>query len=229
MVQTLQFIYYFLLSSYVFLFFILVPLFGLPASVIMGIRPAFRMFIKLFTRFGLALFTTRVVVKGRENLPPGRNVVLLCNHVSYTDPLIINAALNGAFQFIVPARFRFGMLASFTFRPAGIVVKDSGTPFMGAKVVLDVQKKVRQGESFILFPGEGVSERGNIPYIKEAFFTMLKELDAPILPVRITGSVEKRRGLIGNVSVVIGKPISKEDILKFRTPYVDRVILALKP
>lgn len=222
------FAYSILLWAYIFLFFILVPLFAIPFSLIFGRKRAFRWFFKLFGKLFLLIFRNRVEVAGRGNIPKGRNVVLLSNHISFLDPFLLNAVLPGFYNFVVFARVLFNPLAMIAIRGAKLIVRPSGHFLVGSKVLLNIVDVINKGESFILFPSEHIIYDGSIGGVRQALYGIIEKTDAVILPVYLKGVM--RLGFYQKpfrAKVIIGRPISKRDILFGRDEFIRRSIASL--
>jgi 1-acyl-sn-glycerol-3-phosphate acyltransferase len=218
-------IYSILLTSYIYLYFILVPLFALPSSLVLGFRSAFRGFMRLFLRLGFLIFGIQIKVTGLENIPKTGNIILISNHPSLLDPFILNAFLPGDLTFIAPGVTPFGAHAVLTFRGAKLAVKDDGSPLLRAKLLTDIVKRINGREPFVLFPSEGTVEDGSIPHIRSSFYSIFEKTDAAIVPVKITGSIGRRFSMKPALIILkVGKPVSKEALLAGKISFVRSAI-----
>ena len=207
-------VYSVLFTSYIFLYFILVPLFSVPSSLVLGFRTSFRFYMKTFTRLAFLIFGISVDVNGRENLPKKGGFVLLANHPSLLDPFIINTYLPGEISFVAPGTTIFGKHAVLTFRGADLMVKFLGNPLLMSKLIMRLVNRVNGGEPFVLFPSEGAIPDGSIPHIRKTFYGIFKDINVPIIPVHIQGSVGRGFKMKPvRIRLSIGMPIAKEIVL----------------
>jgi len=142
-------------------------------------RAAARIFLRLA---GLPL-----TVKFLERLPPGQCVVV-CNHASYLDGVVLFAAL--------PSRFAFVIKREMARVPgAGAVLKRLGSEFVerfdrqrGASDARRVLRNASQGQSLVFFP-EGTFTRtpGLLKFHTGAFATATRA-NCPVVPAVVRGT-----------------------------------------
>ena len=223
-----HYIYSFYAWAYFVLFFFLVPLFALPFSLVLGLRRSFRLFFKVFVKIGLIVLFIYPFIKGKENIPKGRPVILLSSHPSFLDPFTLNGVLPGFFDFIVFAKVLFNPVSMLTVKAAGLITRDVSSPLLGAKVLLKAIKGINKGGSFILFISERASMHIEPVKVSRSVYKLIEGTDAVILPVFISGGIKlsfpKKPA---RPRIVIGKPLSKQDILAGGDAFVKKSILAL--
>ena len=183
------------------------------------------MFFRLFVRFGLFIFGCRPSVSGLENIPSGKNVILIANHTSFLDPFILNAVLPRFFNFIVFAKMLNNFYTYATVRSSGIAIRHYGHYLSGSSVIIRVVKAINSGDPFILFPSEHVVYDGTIGKIKPGLYKIIQDADAVILPVHISGAMKaKFLQKPFRPKIVIGKPIDKLHILTGRDAVIKQAI-----
>ena len=139
-------------------------------------------------------FLLRIRVKGKENIPSSGGCVLLCNHMSFLDPIVLSAAfprtrmpkyLGKAELFRVPIIKR--LLPIF-----GVIPVERGRGDVGAiRRSVDVAKS---GEVLAVFP-QGTRQKGKNPAdtpTKSGGAMIATRADVPILPVCIRVKKPKR-------------------------------------
>jgi 1-acyl-sn-glycerol-3-phosphate acyltransferase len=165
-----------------------------------------------------------------ENIPKGRNVIILSNHIGFFDPFFLNAVLPGWYNFVVFAKVVFNPYTMFTIRNTGFVVRPSGHYLVGSSALLKIEECVNNGESFILFPSENVIYDGSIGKVKQALYRIIQDTDAVILPVYLKDIMRQvfyQKPF--RAKVVIGRPLSKTDILSGRDEFIRKAIQSLSP
>jgi 1-acyl-sn-glycerol-3-phosphate acyltransferase len=138
-----------------------------------------------FALLGLLIPRLRLDVPQRRDLRRTRGTVVVCNHISFLDPLLLLSLLPRTITIVRPDFLRvpiFGWLL----RGAGFLGPDlfaEGQPW-----VERVARHLRGGGNLLIFP-EGTRSRGGslAPFKKGAFY-LARVLAAPILVLRVRGT-----------------------------------------
>ena len=134
---------------------------------------------------GILVLLYRVEVHGKENMPqPGERAVVVVNHVSFLDGLLLAAFLPGKPTFAIHTRIAqawwvkpfLGMFDAFPVDP---------TNPMAAKAMV---KAVREGRTLVIFPEGRITVTGALMKIFDGPGMVADKADAPIVPVRISGA-----------------------------------------
>lgn len=149
---------------------------------------------------------------GRENVPRSGGVLIVCNHQSYVDPLLIGVGLNR--QIHIMARrslfhkyllFRWLILSLNAFP-----LNDSGVDFGAVKETI---RRLKRGKMVLMFP-EGTRTRdGSIGEIHTGIAMIAKRSGSPVVPAVIDGAFEawprtrKLFRLGPDVKVAFGRPL----------------------
>ncbi|HBG60937.1 MAG: hypothetical protein A2Y03_10735 [Omnitrophica WOR_2 bacterium GWF2_38_59] len=128
----------------------------------------------------------KIKVVGEENLPDKGGVLLVCNHVSYVDPSLILASTKRHVRFLV---FR-KIYDSFFLKPLckimkAIPVSLHDSPKEIVKSLNEARKAVEEGHVVCIFAEGGLTRTGNLLPFNRGFQHIMKDLDAPIVPVNI--------------------------------------------
>ena len=163
---------------------------GIAALVLLGVLPGAgrrRAAARGAARAYLRLAGLPLTVKFPERLPPGQCVVV-CNHASYLDGIVLTAAL--------PPRFAFVIKREMAAVPgAGAVLRRLGSEFVerfdrqrGASDARRVLRNASQGRSLVFFP-EGTFTRtpGLLKFHTGAFATATRA-NCPLVPVVLRGT-----------------------------------------
>ncbi len=177
-------------------------------------------FNQILIRLVFRLAGMQIKIAGVENIPARTTpCILIANHASYLDNIILAGALPRPFGFVAKAELRDNLLLRFLLPRLGTQFVER---FDKEKGVADSQKLValtRSGQSLIFFP-EGTFMRmpGLLPFRLGAFETASKA-NLPVIPLAIRGSRSilradswfPRRGMI---RVVIGEQLETAEILR---------------
>ncbi len=148
-------------------------------------------FCRALVRFGIRRFLTlagiQVRMDGLENLPDGPKVVVV-NHSSYLDGLLLLASLPGDYAFVAKKELE-GPVGT------GPFLAHLGTKFVerfdarqGAGAVTELGDALAAGETLLFFP-EGTFRRmpGLLPFRTGAFACAARSV-VPVVPVALTGT-----------------------------------------
>lgn len=138
---------------------------------------------KSVVRFTLRLLY-RVEVNGIEHMPkPGERAVVVVNHLSFLDGVLLGAFLPGKPTFAVNTQIAqswwvkpfLGLFRAFPVDP---------TNPMAAKAMV---KAVREGRTLVIFPEGRITVTGALMKVFDGPGMVADKADAPIVPVRLDG------------------------------------------
>lgn len=136
----------------------------------------------------------RLELKGLQNYyAAGDRVVILCNHQSFLDPLLLAVCM--------PEKPAFAMnvyqAEKWYFRWTAWIVKrytlDPSKPMSMKRVIQDLRKDAK----IVLFPEGRITITGGIMKIYDGAGLMVEKSDATILPVRIDGAEYSKLSKLG--------------------------------
>jgi acyl-[acyl-carrier-protein]-phospholipid O-acyltransferase/long-chain-fatty-acid--[acyl-carrier-protein] ligase len=140
--------------------------------------------VKSLVRGALRL-AYRVEVAGVENMPaPGARAVVVVNHVSFLDGLLLAAFLPGRPTFAVHTRIAAAWWVQPFLRMFDAFPVDPTNP-MAAKAMV---KAVREGRTLVIFPEGRITVTGALMKVFDGPGMVADKADAPIVPVRIDGA-----------------------------------------
>jgi acyl-[acyl-carrier-protein]-phospholipid O-acyltransferase / long-chain-fatty-acid--[acyl-carrier-protein] ligase len=134
---------------------------------------------------GLLRLLYRVEVAGGENMPrPGERAVVVVNHVSFLDALLLAAFLPGKPTFAIHTRIArawwvrpfLGLFEAFPVDP---------TNPMSAKAMV---RAVKEGRTLVIFPEGRITVTGALMKVFDGPGMVADKSDSPIVPVRIDGA-----------------------------------------
>jgi 1-acyl-sn-glycerol-3-phosphate acyltransferase len=162
-------------------------------------------------RATLALTGIKVNVKGLENLPRG-NAVILFNHTSYMDAVIIASVLPGEPAFVAKKEFADQPFAGSFMRRLGVAFVerfDAAASIADAEAVTGLAKA---GRLFVFFPEGTFTRRAGLLGFYMGAFKVAAEANLPVVPGILHGVRTLLRGdqwfpRRTAISVVIEEPI----------------------
>ncbi|MCL6636130.1 MAG: 1-acyl-sn-glycerol-3-phosphate acyltransferase [Peptococcaceae bacterium] len=161
----------------------------------------------MFYRF--ARFVCRIVltvlrrweVRGAENLPASGGLVLVANHVSYWDPVVVGCAFNRPVHFMAKAElFNIPLLSPLIRALGAFPVRRDRSDRSAIRTAV---KLLEEGHIVGVFPEGTRSRTGELmkPHLGAAL--LAAKAGVPMLPVALSGT----RGVLGKVRVYVGSPV----------------------
>jgi len=167
--------------------------------------------LRAIARGALALTGIKVTVTGAERLPKG-NAVILFNHTSYMDAVIIASVLPGEPAFIAKKEFADQPFAGAFMRRLGVSFVerfDAAASLADAEAVTGLAK---EGRLFVFFPEGTFTRRAGLLGFYMGAFKVAAEANLPVVPGILRGVRTLLRGdqwfpRRTPISVVIEEPI----------------------
>lgn len=206
----------------VFFYFMLVTTFfiGTTATILFSVfdtedarAKRFQRSAKTWARLLAFISGIPVRVEGIENVPKNEAVILASNHQGAADILILLACLPTTFVFIIKKELFKVPIFGWYLKQAGYVPVDRGTRRGAVEMFIDAEKKLKSGNSILIFPEGTRSPDGNLQEFKRGSLLLAFRAKARVLPIAISGSfniMPKKSFVINKIPVKlnIGKPIS---------------------
>jgi len=154
-------------------------------------------------RFGLWMLTRtlyRVRVLGRDNIPEKGGALFVCNHVSFVDALLLIASTDRQVRFVMFAGiYNLPWIKPFARILGAIPISSAQRPRDLIKSLRTATEAIRAGDVVCIFAEGQITRIGHLLPFRRGFEQIMKDLDAPIVPVGLDGvwgsifSFEKRR------------------------------------
>ena len=143
----------------------------------------------------------RLDVQGVEdNVPDEGPALLVCNHVSYMDALLLSSAIPRPIRFVMYYKIFNTPLASWAFkagRAIPIAGKHEDAELM-QRAFNEVNKALAEGELVCIFPEGRLTTDGEIGTFKTGMQHILETRPVPVVPMAIRGmwaSIFSRKGV----------------------------------
>ena len=125
----------------------------------------------------------RVRVRGHQHVPAG-GALVLCNHLSYVDAVVLQIAAPRPLRFIAFAGFVKSPAMRFIFRAAGVIPVNANKPSKGIRLAVEA---IKRGELVCIFPEGAISRTGQLMQLRRGFGLISELAEAPIVPAVIDG------------------------------------------
>ena len=169
----------------------------------------------------------RIDKQALENIPVKGAAVLVCNHVSFVDALIIAAVSPRPVRFVMDHRIFSTALLSFVFRVGRAIPIASArdNPALMESAFDAVAQALRDGDLVCIFPEGKITYDGQLNEFRRGVERIIKSTPVPVIPLALQGlwgSFFSRKGgsamsrfprrLWSRIAVVSGVALSPEEV-----------------
>lgn len=129
----------------------------------------------------------RVKHKNLHNLPHKGAALIVCNHVSYMDALLLSAVCPRLIRFVMQEEYaNFPPLRGFLKR-AGVIPISSNNRASIKSAFKEVADALNKGELVCIFPEGQLSSNGEIGEFMRGIDIIIKRSSVPVIPVALKG------------------------------------------
>lgn len=176
-----------LYGAYVYAIFLVIGLLTMLLALLLPGLKLRRWLARITSRAVLRMAGMPLEVKATEHLPPGQ-CVIVANHASYLDGLVMTAAL--------PPRFGFVIKREMSRVPlAGLLLKRLGSEFVerfnrqrGAADARRMMRTATNGHSLVFFPEGTFSPRPGLLKFHTGAFVTAAKAGCPVVPAVVRGT-----------------------------------------
>ena len=146
-------------------------------------------FMMRFVTWVLVNALYRVRVDGLKNVPDEGAALVVCNHVSFMDPLILMASVRRPMRFVMYYKIYDIPVLNFVFRTAKAI------PIAGRhedqqlmeRAFEEVDEALARGEVVCIFPEGGITRDGGIQNFRPGIDRILARRPVPVVPLALRG------------------------------------------
>lgn len=170
----------------------------------------------------------RVSTVDVERIPEEGAAVLVCNHVSYVDAIVILAASPRPIRFVMDHRIFRTPLLGFIFRTGKAIpiAPAHEDPWLMEKAFVDVAQALHEGELVCIFPEGKLTRTGEMNAFRGGIAKIVERSHVPVIPMALRGlwgSVFSRdssnvfersfaRGLRSRLALAVGQPVPPQEV-----------------
>ncbi|HEX7271875.1 MAG TPA: MFS transporter [Casimicrobiaceae bacterium] len=165
----------------------------------------------------------RVDKEGLERVPEEGACVIVCNHVSYVDAVVIAACVRRPIRFVMDHRIFAVPLLNFIFRtmraiPIAPAREDSA---LKESAFGEVAAALRNGEVVCIFPEGKITDTGELNPFRPGLQRILEQAPVPVVPMALRGlwgsffsrshrgtAMRRLRGVFSRIALVAGNPVA---------------------
>ena len=212
---------------------------ALNAAVAVYIYTLLPEFLLRFLAWIITNIVYRLRPQGLEHIPDEGPVIVVCNHVSYIDPVILAGVVKRQMRFVMWYKIFQMPLLNFIFRTMKAI------PIAGAGENVDVMNdafelvdaELAAGNIVCIFPEGAITKDGEIARFRPGIEKIIARRPVPVVPValgRLWGSwFSRRRGdgirklpgrLFARVPVTFGPPVPPAEVTAARLELLVRTL-----
>jgi 1-acyl-sn-glycerol-3-phosphate acyltransferase len=185
-------------------------------------------FLMRFLAWLLIHTVHRVRTVDVERIPAEGAAVLVCNHVSYVDAIVIGATAPRPIRFVMDHRIFKLPLLGWIFRTARAIpiAPAKEDPWLMEKAYIDIAQALHEGELVCIFPEGQLTRTGDISDFKGGIAKIIDRTKVPVIPMALRGLWTHlltrnrenvfgrafRIGLRSRLELVVGEPVAPQDV-----------------
>jgi len=170
----------------------------------------------------------RVSTVDVDRIPEEGAAVLVCNHVSYVDAIVILAASPRPIRFVMDHRIFKTPLLGFIFRTGKAIpiAPAQENPWLMEKAFVDIAQALHEGELVCIFPEGKLTRTGELNEFRGGVAKIVARSKVPVIPMALRGlwgSVFSRdpsnvfersfaRGLRSRLALAVGRPVPPQEV-----------------
>jgi len=182
-------------------------------------------FLMRFLAWLLIHSVYRVDKQGLEQVPAEGPCVVVCNHVSFVDAIVIAACVRRPVRFVMDHRIYALPLLNFIFRtmraiPIAPAKEDAQ---LKERAFAEAAAALKAGEIVCIFPEGKITDTGELNPFRPGLQRILEQAPAPVVPMALRGlwgsffsrshqgrAMRRMRGLFSKIALVAGPPFAPD-------------------
>ncbi len=169
----------------------------------------------------------RVRNRGLESIPQQGAAVLVCNHVSYVDALLIYAASGRPMRFVMDNSYYHIPVLRHLFKAAGVIPISSGrkNPHLLQQALEEIARTLQDGGLVCIFPEGRLTRDGEIDTFRPGIERIIAQNPVPVVPLALRGlwgsifshargpaRSRRTRGFWSRIEVVAGRIVAPQQV-----------------
>jgi 1-acyl-sn-glycerol-3-phosphate acyltransferase len=147
-----------------------------------------RAVVRVLARLALRLAGIPLVVHGQEHLPRHGPYVLVVNHASYLDALVLVAVLPGRLRYVAKRELGERWLSRIPLQRLGVEFIERFAAPRGVEDTVRVVQTVRQGWPVVFFPEGTFGREPGLRSFHMGAFVVAAQAGVPVVPLALRGT-----------------------------------------
>ncbi len=169
----------------------------------------------------------RVDKVGLAQVPDEGPCIVVCNHVSYVDAVVLAACIRRPIRFVMDHRIFRTPVLSFIFRTMRTIPIASARddPEMKERAFAEAARALADGEIVGIFPEGSLTADGEMAPFRPGIRQMVEATPVPVVPLALSGlwgsffsrsyegkAMRRWRGVFSRIALTAGPPIAPGDV-----------------
>jgi 1-acyl-sn-glycerol-3-phosphate acyltransferase len=169
----------------------------------------------------------RVDESGLDNIPEEGGCIVVCNHVSYVDAVVIAACVRRPIRFVMDHHIFRVPLLSFIFRTMRTIpiAPAKEDPRMKDQAFAEAARALEAGEIVGIFPEGRLTETGELNPFRPGVQQMIETTPVPVVPMALSGlwgsffsrsangkAMRRWRGIHSRIAFVVAPPVAPANV-----------------
>lgn len=199
----------------------------LNAAVAVYIYTVIPEFLLRFVAWCVANVMYRIRVSGQEHIPAQGPAVLVANHVSFVDWLLVFSVSARPVRFVMEYTYMKPKVLAFLYRDAKVIpiASEDKNPQILAHAYDRIAAELEAGQLVCLFPEGAITSDGQLQPFRHGIERIIERTPVPVVPMALVGMwgsfFSRRWGramsrpfrrVWSRVSVVVGEPVPPEEV-----------------
>jgi 1-acyl-sn-glycerol-3-phosphate acyltransferase len=183
-------------------------------------------FLLRFVAWILSRCMYRLTLHGHERIPQSGGVVVVCNHVSFVDFMILAGSVRRPIRFVMDHRIAATPLVSHIFKQGKTIpiAPEREDKALMEQAFAKIASELREGEVVCIFPEGKLTKDGELCPFKSGIERIITETPVPVVPMALDGlwgSMFSRRDKASmkvptrfrrKLTLEVGEPIAPERV-----------------
>jgi len=126
----------------------------------------------------------RLRVNGAHHLPESGGALIVCNHISYADAVLLQAASPRYVRFMAHANFESMPFLGWAMKEFQCIFV---SPERAREAIRNASDRLSTGEVVCIFPEGGLTRTGTTQPLRSGFELIARRADVPVIPVFLHG------------------------------------------
>ncbi len=146
---------------------------------------------------------------GSENIPKQGGFILACNHLSFSDPVLLGLCIKRRLYFMAKIELFKNKFAGAVIRALGAFPVDRGAG--DGKAIKTGEDIIREGNAMTIFVEGGRSKTGELMRPRSGCALVAQQMQVPVVPACIT-VIGKSKSIFAKRLIEFGKPLTPEEL-----------------
>ncbi|MDK9718781.1 MAG: acyl-[ACP]--phospholipid O-acyltransferase, partial [Trichlorobacter sp.] len=188
-------------------------------------------FLLRFVALGVMNLLYRIRIDGKDNVPLEGPALLVANHVSWIDALLLVATQTRRIRFVMDRSIYQTPTLNWLFRLMGVIPVSAKDGIAGFKEFMRSTRQVlKEGYLVCIFAEGEITRHGSLNAFRPGFAKIAQAANVPIIPTYIGGawgnifSYARNRRIYLNrypISILFGAPLPADQPVKVRTSVME--------